>query len=78
MFVSQMASEGLRHPRSHIWKYQWCQALLKERGCLRLEHLMNYVTFAAPNQHSLDYIVMLGFFFVCVLKAGEPIIVTPV
>ncbi len=66
MFVSQMASEGLRHPRSHIWKYQWCQALLKERGCLRLEHLMNYVTFAAPSQHSLDYIVMLwllGFFF---------------
>ncbi len=75
MFVSLMASEGLRHRRSHIWKYQWCQALLKERGCLRLEHLVNYVTFAAPNERSLD---SMWLFCVCVMKAGEPIIVTPV
>ncbi len=67
MFVSLMASEGLWHPRNPKWNHQWCQALLKERGCLRLEHLMNYVTFAAPNQRSLDYIIvmlwLLGLFF---------------
>ncbi len=75
MSVSQMASEGLRHPRNHKWKYQWCRALLKEREGLKLEHLMNYVTFAALNQRSLDYIIvmlwLLGFFFCFVFWCYE-------